>query len=167
MARELGNDSGPEIPVRIPSAHARALSSHFKTVEEYLRVVESSLEGFQGVFYASSADVPAAQRARIRNLAAAILDNLRRVKRDLRLQAIEGSSVGVARAYLSELWVSLVETRGTRLRGFGEVPDDLAAYLDRHVGDLESQVNEIRTIIEDVARAAKPGTSAGPQRLPE
>lgn len=167
MARHPGNDARPAVPVRIPPAHSRALSSHFKTVEEYLRVVESSLDGFQGVFYASSAEVPTAQRARIRALSAAILTNLRRVKQDLRLQPIESSSVGIARAYLSELWVSLVETRGRHLRGFGEVPADLADYLDHHVGELESQVNEIRTIIEEVARAAKPGTSTGPRRLPE
>lgn len=167
MVKQSGHNAGRELPVRIPSAHARALSSHFKTVEEYLHVVESSLEGFQGVFYESSADVPSAERARIRALTAAILDKLRRIRQDLGLQPIESSSLGIARAYLSELWVSLVETRGHRLRGFGEVPDDLAAYLDHHVGELESQVNEIRTIIEDAARAAKSEASAEPRRLPE
>jgi len=146
------NDAGARIPASVPEAHARALSAHFKTVEEYLRVVESSLEGFDGIFYGSPAELSAAQQARIRSLSAEILEGLRSIKRDLRLQALESSSLGIIRAYLSELWVSLVETRGRHLSGYGEVPPDLAAYLDRRVGDLEMRVDEIRMIVEDVAR---------------
>ncbi len=164
MAKQSGSNAGPGIPVTIPAAHARALSSHFKTVEEYLQVVESSLDGFQGVFHASAAEVPAAQQARIRALGGEILESLRRIKNDLRLQPIESSSIGIARAYLSELWVSLVETRGHHLRGFGEVPADLAAYLDHYVGELESQVNEIRTIIEEVAHSGEMRESRGATR---
>jgi hypothetical protein len=111
----------PKIPATVPAAHARALSAHFKTVEEYLRVVESSLEGLEGVFDASPCEVPPAQRARIRSLSAEILNGLRAIKHDLGLQPLESSSLGVIRAYLSELWVSLVETQGRHLRGYGEV----------------------------------------------
>lgn len=153
-------DPGPGVPASIPESHARALSAHFKTVEEYLRVVESSLAGFDGIFYGSPAQLPAAQQARIRCLSAEILDGLRLIKRELRLQPLESSSLGIIRAYLSELWVSLVETRGRRLSGYGEVPADLAVYLDRRVADLEAHVDEIRTIVESVARdhAAKSAT---------
>jgi len=116
-------------------------------------VVESSLEGFEGVFYSSLSDVPAAQRARIRALSVEVMDGLRQIKRELGLQPLENSSIGIVRAYLSELWVSLVETRGRHLRGYGEVPADLAAYLEHRVGELESHVNELRAITEEVGRA--------------
>ena len=149
----------PGVPASVPESHARALSAHFKTVEEYLRVVESSLEGFDGIFYGSTAELPAAQQARIRSLSAEILDGLRLIKRELRLQPLKSSSLGIIRAYLSELWVSLVETRGRHLSGYGEVPEDLAAYLDRRVADLETRVDEIRMIVEGVARG-RAGKSA-------
>ena len=162
------SNAGPDFPASVPEAHARALSAHFKTVEEYLRVVESSLEGFEGIFYGSPAELPAAEQARIRSLSAEILDDLRNIKRDLRLQPLESSSLGIIRAYLSELWVSLVETRGRHLSGYGEVPADLAAYLDRRVGDLETRVDEIRTIVEDVARdrTARSATSPPIRHIP-
>jgi hypothetical protein len=146
LAKQTGTNAEPAIPVAVSAAHARALASHFKVVEEYLRVVESSLDGFEGVFYGSKAEVPAESRAKIRTLAGEILDGLRRIKRELALRQIESSSLAVIRAYLSELWVSLVETRGRYLDGYGKVPPDLAAYLDCRVGELESQVNEIRAI---------------------
>jgi hypothetical protein len=162
------NDAGPGVRVSVPEAQARALSAHFKTVEEYLRVVESSLEGFEGIFYGSPAELPAAQQAKIRRLSAEILEGLRNIKRDLRLQPLESSSLGIIRAYLSELWVSLVETRGRHLSGYGEVPADLATYLNDRVGKLESLVDEIRTTVESVARAGTARPSAPPvtRRVP-
>lgn len=162
MAKRVGSDIDPRIPATVPAAHARALSAHFKTVEEYLRVVESSLEGFEGVFYGLPSEVPSAERARIRSLSAEILDGLRVMKRDLGLQPLESSSLGLIRAYLSELWVSLVETRGHHLRGYGEVPADLAAYLEHKIGELESRVNEIRAIVEEVARGRTGKTEVPP-----
>lgn len=156
------NDAGPGVPANIPESHARALSAHFKTVEEYLRVVESSLNGCEGIFYGSPAELSEAEQARVRNLSAEILERLGNIKRDLRLQPLESSSLGIIRAYLSELWVSLVETRGRHLSGYGEVPADLAAYLNDRVGKLESLVEEIRTTVESVVRAGAARPSAPP-----
>lgn len=161
----MAERASPEAPgpiVPISTTHARALSAHFKTVEEYLRVVESWLDGYEGVFYGSRAELSADQRLRIRMLIAEILDGLRRVKLELALEPLEGSSLGIIRAYLSELWVSLVETRGRYLRGYGEVPPGLARYLDQRVDEIESRVNEIRRLAEEAAAKAPGPESSGP-----
>jgi len=157
LPKHAGSNFEPKIPAAISTAHARTLCAHFKTVEEYLRVVESSLEGCEGVFQAVKSEMPEPERVRIRSLSAEILDGLRLIKRELNLEPHETSSLGIMRAYLSELWVSLVETRGRNLRGYGEVPPELATYLDIRIDQLESRVNEIRRIIEDVARS-RPGS---------
>jgi len=140
----------PESPARVPlsTAHARVLSSHFKTVEEYLRVVASWMDGFEGIFYGAPAELPEGQRARACALIAELLAGLERVRQELGLDRQQMSSVGVMRAYLSELWVSLVETRSSYLGGYGEVPPELAEYLDRRVDELESKVSEIRRLVE-------------------
>ena len=153
-------------------AHARALSAHFKTVEEYLRVVASWIDGFEGIFYAAPAELPEEQRARARTVIAVILGGLERVRQELGLDQQQMSSLGIMRAYLSELWVSLVETRSRYLRGYGEVPPELGEYLDQRVGELESQVNEIRRLIEAVGKpenrdsttAADRGLSPAPSK---
>lgn len=153
MTRGTHPNAQPAPPASLSSAHARALSAHFKTVEEYLRVVESWLDGREGVFYGSAAELAPAPRARIRELITEIIDGLRRTKAELALQPLETSSLGVMRAYLSELWVSLVESRGPYLSGYGEVPAELARYLDGRVDELEARVNEIRQIVEGAAAA--------------
>jgi hypothetical protein len=152
-------DSDAQPPRSVSEIHSRALSAHFKTVEEYLRVVDAWLDGYDGVFYGSRAELAIAERARVRALIAEILGGLRQLRAELALQPLETTSLGVIRAYLSELWISLVETRGRYLRGYGEVPADLAAYLDRRVDALESKVNEIRRIVEAAA-----DSDAGTQR---
>lgn len=161
MGKQTSENIHPVLPITISATHARALTAHFKTVEEYLRVVESALDGFEGVFYASSAELTAAQRTRIRTLVAEILDGLRRTRSELQLRPMETSSLGIIRAYLSELWVSLVETRGRYLGGYGKVPPELGAYLDRRVDELESRVNEIRRLTEEAARASTERAKAG------
>jgi hypothetical protein len=147
-------------PISLTPAHARALSSHFKTVEEYLRVVASWMDGFEGIFYGAPAELPEEQRVRARTLIGEVLCGLDRIRQELGMERQQMSSVGVIRAYLSELWVSLVETRSRYLRGYGEVPPELADYLDRRVDELESRVKELRRLVEASGKLES-GGSAG------
>ncbi|HEY6293220.1 MAG TPA: hypothetical protein VI455_16835 [Terriglobia bacterium] len=158
-----GNDKSPRL-IPVKAAHARALGSHFKTVEEYLRVVESWLDGVQGVFYSAEAELSQDRRDRVRTLIGEVLEGLGRIRQELGLQPEEVSSLGVMRAYLSELWVSLVETRGRYLRGYGEVAPELEHYLDDRIAGLESRVNEIRRLVEGPPRTPKADPTPGGDR---
>lgn len=170
MKRTVGNNPEPSATIPLSTAHARALTSHFKTVEEYLRVVVSWIDGFEGVFYGAPAELAEEERAHARTVIAEVLGGLKRVREDLGLERQQMSSRGIMRAYLSELWVSLVETRSRYLRGYGEVPPELAEYLDHRVSELETQVAEIRRLVEIVGRpeshspagSASPAGSQGP-----
>ena len=159
--------SGVESPaaVQISPAHKRALTSHFKTVEEYLRVVASWMDGFEGVFYGAPGELSEEQRTRARALIGEVLGELEGVRGELGLERQQVSSIGVMRAYLSELWVSLVETRGRYLRGYGEVPSELAEYLDRRVGELEARVNEIRSLVEAAGKPENGSSASGPSEI--
>lgn len=150
---QLTGNQKPVCPTSLTPAHSRALTSHFKTVEEYLRVVASWMDGFDGIFYGAPAELSEQQRVRARALIGEVLRSLERIRHELGLEQQQMSSVGVMRAYLSELWVSLVETRSRYLRGYGEVPPELADYLDHRVGELESRVNELRHLVEAAAKA--------------
>jgi len=158
-----GNEQPPPL-ISVRAAHARALGAHFKTVEEYLRVVESWLDGAQGIFYSAEAELSEERRQRVRALIGEVLAGLDRIRRELGLQPEEVSALGVMRAYLSELWVSLVETRGRYLRGYGQVPPDLEHYLDDRIGGLESQVNEIRRLVDGAAKDPPASRAVEPSR---
>ena len=138
-------------------------------MEEYLRVVASWINGFEGIFYGAPAELREEQRVRARALIGEVLGGLERVRGELGLERQEMSSIGVMRAYLSELWVSLVETRGRYLRGYGDVPPQLAEYLDRRVGELEGRVNEIRHLVETAAKPERGGSvsdaASGPSEI--
>lgn len=159
---ERNDQARPLISVR--AAHARALGAHFKTVEEYLRVVESWVDGMQGIFYSAEAELSQERREQVRALIGEVLAGLSRIRQELGLQPEELSSRGVMRAYLSELWVSLVETRGRHLRGYGHVSPDLEHYLDDRIDGLESQVNEIRRLVDGAAPNPHRNPTAEPSR---
>lgn len=46
------------------------------------------------------------------------------------------------------LWVNLIEVTSRHLRGYGEVPAELADYLDPRVTELIELTNEIAAIIK-------------------
>jgi hypothetical protein len=111
-------EAGSSAAIRLSAGHGRALSSHFKTVEEYLRVVASRRDGFDGIFYRASPELHEEQRTRARGLIGEVLGGLEGVRGEQGLERQQMSSIGVMRAYLSELWVTRVETRGRYRRGW-------------------------------------------------
>jgi hypothetical protein len=131
-----------------------------------------TVDGFGGVFYGAPAEPPEEQRARARASIGEVLTGLEDVRRELGLERQQMSPIGVMRAYLSELRVSLIEKRGRYLRSHGEVPPELAEYLDRRVDELESRGNEIRRLVEagpgpEASDSAGSGTAHDSEALSE
>lgn len=112
-------------------------------------MVDLWLDGVHGVFYGSEAELPEDRQTAVRALLGDIVEILARIRDELRLTPQRVSSLGMMRAYLSELWTTVIETRGQYLRGYGEVPAELETYLDGRVQELESLVNRARRIIDE------------------
>lgn len=94
------------------------------------------------------------QRRIIAAEAAAIEERLAEIRDGLGLFERERDAASDIAARCSLLWESLCELDTKHLRGYGEVPPELSAYLDPHVEDLIAHL--------DCIGATARSTGAGP-----
>ena len=129
-------------------AHSTALTARMLTLEQDCREIERFLDGYAGVFYQYLGLFPDETRRTIRTLISGILQRITRIRLDLGLpqQQIEVSKM--LAAHLSQIWVTLHETRPHSLRGYGKVPEELSAYLEPRVEELLGLVASLRSAIE-------------------
>jgi hypothetical protein len=144
-----------QMPPTLSLHHGRALAARLKTAEDSCRVIDAWLDPPGGIYYQPVAELSEASREKIRAHVREILAGLARIQQDLVLPRQEISQTGLLRAYLSQLWVSLAESRGRYLEGYGAVPAELAEYLDHRMDELESLVGEVRHILESPTGSAK------------
>lgn len=104
----------------------------------------------RSVLYTESNRLAPAQRETILKEAAAIRDELRRLKEELELQETVQSVAGLVWSQCSSLWASLAEIDAKRLKGYGEAPAGFTGYWDPRLLELGDHVKRIL----DVFRAS-------------
>ena len=117
------------------------------------------LDVYAGIYYQHVGVFREEARLKIRTLLSEILERIARIKHDLNLPQRQIDMARSLSAYLSEMWVTLHETKAQALRGYGEVPNELRAYLDPHVEEILVLVADLRGTIE----AGKNPTHLGSQ----
>lgn len=147
-------DEGNKPALALSAAHSIALVARLLTVEEDCQELVRYLDGYAGIFYAYLPVLPEESRKTIRELVAEILRGIGRIRRDLGLPQRQNEVTRLLAAHHSRLWVTLHETRGETLRGYGPVPEELTAYLDPRVDKLLGLVANLRTAIESGANPA-------------
>jgi len=147
--------------ISLSAAHSIALQARMLTLEEDCREMERFLEGFTGVFYSYGGVPPEAARQTIRTLISEILRGIERIRLDLGLPHRQTEVGRLLAAHYSRMWVTLQETDAASLRGYGEVPDELAAYLQPRVDELLGFVASLRDAIEWGTKPPAPGEAEG------
>jgi hypothetical protein len=132
----------------LSAAHSIALVARMLTVEEDCREMERFLDGYSGIFYAYVGVLPDEVRQTIRTLISQILEGINRIRLDLGLPQRQVEVTRLFAAHLSRIWVTLCESKGDSLRGYGEVPEELTAYLEPRVEELLGLVQRLRSAIE-------------------
>jgi len=134
------------------------------TLEEDCREMERFLDGFTGVFYSYGGAPSEAARQTIRTLISEILRGLERIRLDLGLPQRQIEVGRLLAAHHSRMWVTLQETHAASLRGYGAVPDELAAYLEPRVDELLGLVASLRGAIESGTKPPGAGEAEGKSR---
>lgn len=142
-------------------AHSAALAARMLTLEQECREIERSLDGYAGIFYQYVGAFPAETRQTIRGLITEILRRIARVRIDLDLPQRQIEVDKMLAAHLAQIWVTLHESHAHSLRGYGRVPEKLAAYLEPHVEEMLGLVANLRSAIESGKNAANVGQEAG------
>lgn len=134
MAKDAKMDfetTGPISP-----AHAGALAARMLILEEDCREIERNLDGFHGILYEYSGDIPETMKQRMRATLAEILDKVTSIRLELGLPKRVVELDKLIESRLSHIWVTLHESKSHGLRGYGAVPEELRAYLDPRIDGI-------------------------------
>ena len=135
------------VPLTCSPTHAQALTAHLKTVEDFCGEVRRLVDARDGIFCEYSGHIADAESERIGALLKKVCRGLTELRDGLGLSKQQMNRFNAINAYLSELWVSLVETKSRHLKAYGPVPENLAAYLDPRLDAMDAQISELREII--------------------
>ena len=132
--------------VRLPRNHRRALSVTAQAVEKTLGEMEQTLrsEGEWKVTSKISPIYSAEERYRLLNVIAEMRSVNKTMFIELGLQMSQLTEDRVVEAKKVQLWAILVDSKSKVLRGFGELPAELAQLVDYHISRLLDLVNQLR-----------------------
>ncbi len=140
----------------ISPAHAGALGARMLILEEDCREIERHLDGFHGILYEYSGEIPETSKQRMRAVLAEILDKVTSIRLDLGLpkQVVELDKLIESR--LSHIWVTLHESKSHGLRGYGAVPEELKEYLDPRMDGILSLLTRLQETLRGAKMEGKP-----------
>jgi hypothetical protein len=119
------------------SSQRRAVTVTLRLLEERLADIERVLQNDeQGVLYRRVARFTLTQREQMRNLIAAMREEIRRAARQFDLPQEEQDATRYIIGTLSLSWESLEEIRARKLKSYGEVDPALKETLDPIVRQL-------------------------------
>jgi hypothetical protein len=144
-----------EATLSISPAHAGALAARMLVLEEDCREIERNLDGFHGILYEYAGEIPETTKQRMREMLAEVLAKLTSIRLDLGLpkQVVELDKLIESR--LSHIWVTLHESKSQGLRGYGEVSEELKAYLDPRIDRILPLLNRLREVLREVKTERK------------
>ncbi len=130
--------------------HIRGISTTLSVLDKSLCDFEQWAPGHEvrSVLYGVENTLSPAQREVIATEVAAMKAILQEIKTTLHLEGSVRLVERMMRSSCALLWASLTELEGSRLRRYGEVPQDLADYLDPKVVALNARLRRISDVVE-------------------
>jgi hypothetical protein len=145
----------PALPPHVSDTHRRALSVRFHEAARNCEEMQRLLDGLGDIHEEpTTGALPEHAKARIQGVLSHLLLGLAQVESELALPKKQVSLQRSLAANVSNMWETLCESKARYLHGYGEVPEDLRAYLDFHVDELLAVVEELRALVEAIQREA-------------
>jgi len=134
----------------LSQGHKNTIATTLAVLDEALCEFEQWAEGreIKSIFYREANELQPEQREAIKNQVARLREKLMEMREGLQLEVGPRSVAQRIWSHCSMLWVNLIEVTSRHLRGYGEVPAELADYLDPRVTELIELTNEIAAIIK-------------------
>ncbi|NPV77708.1 MAG: hypothetical protein HPY59_15210 [Anaerolineae bacterium] len=114
------------------ASHRRYLHSSLLSFEKSLRLVNRYLDegDEEGILYYRKTGLNSDQIISAQKIIAGALLELASLVEKLELEPMEESTNQILMAEMSMNWVSLLDSRSDRLRGYGKVNPEIASILD-------------------------------------
>jgi len=117
-------------------AHAVALGARLRVLEEDCHEIEHGLKGVEGICFEYADTLPESVKRTARATIKDLFRELARLQSELALRKQQIDLRRTLNARLSHMWVTLLESKAESLKGYGEVPDELRAFLDPRIDRL-------------------------------
>jgi len=122
----------------LPPNHKRIISVTAKTIEEELNEMETVLSHDRSAGYIKKIILSYSDEER-KELIEKIgeLRKLNHIMSDaLNLNSTEITEEQIIKGKLSYLWTVLIDSKSRALKGYGTLPEETAAVLDKHIDNL-------------------------------
>jgi len=129
--------------------HIRAISTTLSLLDEAVCEFEAWSKGHEirSVLYEVRNELSSEQRHAISAEIAEIQTMLRKLRDELHLDGHVKSVEKMIIAACTVMWINLTELERKHLRRYGDVPPELAEYLDPKVAELNRRVQHISDIV--------------------
>jgi len=134
---------------RISENHRRTISVRLSLLDEILCEYERIANGEEnrGVMYEEENTLSNKQRIRLKQTISEIREIISQIKETLFLKPKKENLANKIWSSASSLWEVLVETESKYLKGYGEVPESLAEFLDPKVKEITRHLTSIVEIM--------------------
>ncbi|MGI9115525.1 MAG: hypothetical protein DLM52_07515 [Chthoniobacterales bacterium] len=131
--------------IELNENHRRSISITLQQVDKTLCEWSDWAEGRvrRGVMYVERDTLSAGQKEKLKFRIAKVRQLMCHLRDDLRLQAATVDTSQALAGPASILWEMLAELNSRSLRAYGNVPDELASYLDGRGVQLAESMNDI------------------------
>lgn len=136
--------------LKLGENHRRVVSVLLRGLEQMCDEIEARLAEVPGVLRQVKSDLSPAQSAALREMAARVREEIRRLNTEIELDAAVRSPRRAILALLSASIGNLEESDSKRLRGYGPLASEAAARLDDELSRLIALLEEMTTIAEGV-----------------
>ena len=134
--------------LKLGENHRRAVSVLLRQLEQMCGQLETLLVKPSGVLLRMEDDLAAEPAGALRELAGALRAEIERQVSEIELDVKHQSRRAAIRALLSTRWADLEDSKSSGLKGYGKLPAEASAKLDRELDRLMALVEEMITAIE-------------------
>jgi hypothetical protein len=129
--------------------HRRSISTSLHLLDKQLCQWEQRIDSppTRGVMYQPQDTLSSEQKRELRRRITQLRQDVLRARDDLKLQPARPTISGLINGEANVLWEMLCELNSISLRGYGEVPEEVAQYVNPLGETLTQQMYEITKIL--------------------
>lgn len=142
--------------VKLSTNHRRSISASLHLTDKALCTWDAWATGDvpAGVMYQQRDTLSAVQKRELRTKIKQARELIVRLRDDLQLQPSTPTTPQLLAGQATVLWEMLCDLNSRSLRGYGNVPDDLARYLDPIAEKLLAEMNKISGLFSQSSPSA-------------
>jgi len=139
-------------------AQLRAIAVRLSLLDEAICRVEQFVHGreVKSIFVVEANSLAPSQREALAAGIGAVRDILRQLRADFHFSVSPRDAAGIVRGECNGQWLSLTEMQSRYLRGYGDVPKELAEYLDPKADELLRHLRLMAAICGESWQVAAP-----------